>query len=495
MNLNYPLGALALLLLPLLFPVQAIAQGLQIDIGACYTGQPLLTSLVTHYKTPTTMGYGPARDTLYANIDATDTHMLSGVYSGFTITLDPLLDPSQDAFAKGINAEHIFPQSKGASSEPARSDMHHLAPSRVQVNAARASCPFGEIPDVNTDKWFQDTEELTTTPPSNIDAYSELDEQASNGYACTFEPRESVKGDIARSVFYFYTMYKPQADAADPNFFNTQKAHLLDWHYADPVDDAESERSFEIAARQNGRVNPFVIDSTLARRAYFEADDTRCPVLDVTAFLQGNYENDTLGTALQTLGLLPDMQPYAAAPWNYSGTEAITDALTARDFALSDWVLIGLREAGSQTLAGQAAAFLDEHGAAWGTDALSEVHFPGLAPASYYATITHRNHLAAMSALPLDFSSGAVAFDFKTEGTFGTNGQTEVSPGIFALWGGDGNADGEVTAFDFLNVWLPENGGPAAYTGGDFNLSGDVTAFDFLNVWLAGNGQATQVPD
>ena len=67
--------------------------------------------------------------------------------------------------------------------------------------------------------------------------------------------------------------------------------------------------------------------------------------------------------------------------------------------------------------------------------------------------------------------------------------------GLFTMWGGDGNANGQTSAFDFLNVWLPVNGGPAAYQAGDFNMDGSPTAFDFLNVWLPANGQASQVPN
>jgi endonuclease I len=38
-----------------------------------------------------------------------------------------------------------------------------------------------------------------------------------------FEPRESVKGDLARAVFYFYTIHKSQAD---DSYFAEQKQTL-----------------------------------------------------------------------------------------------------------------------------------------------------------------------------------------------------------------------------------------------------------------------------
>ena len=62
------------------------------------------------------------------------------------------------------------------------------------------------------------------------------------------------------------------------------------------------------------------------------------------------------------------------------------------------------------------------------------------------------------------------------------------------MWGGDGDVNGSVSAFDFLNTWLPINGGPLGYDAGDFDMNGSGTAFDFLTVWLPANGQASQVP-
>ena len=83
----------------------------QTIIGEGLTGQPLLIHVVNNYKTSTTLGYTDARDILYGTIDLKDGNQLSGVYTGYTITLDPLLDPSTNAYEQGINCEHTYPQS------------------------------------------------------------------------------------------------------------------------------------------------------------------------------------------------------------------------------------------------------------------------------------------------------------------------------------------------------------------------------------------------
>ncbi len=265
----------------------------QVILFPCEQGTPLLTDLVSTYGGQTTLGYndndGPsgmnARDTMYWVIDKIGND-LSTVYSGYTIQLDlsTSSDPSGDAFNKGVNAEHSYPQSKGASNEPERSDIHALYPCKSNVNSDRSNCPYGELDDdTETGFWYKENTILTTKPTADIDDYAEKDLA---GFDCgSFEPRESRKGDVARSIFYFYTMYKASCDAADPNFFHNMKSTLLDWHYLDPVDNLEYQRTYAIAAYQ-GNVNPFVIDSTLARRAYFEADQNGTAPSEINTVVQ-----------------------------------------------------------------------------------------------------------------------------------------------------------------------------------------------------------------
>ena len=138
-----------------------------------------------------------------------------------------------------------------------RVDLHSLFPLRAKVNSCRSSLPFAEIDDRQTDWWILDDKELRSIPTANIDDYSEA---AGNA----FEPREAVKGNIARALFYFYTVYRNQAEQG---FFQQQAETLCDWNLADPADAAERERSHAIATQQ-GNDNPFVLDPTLAQRLY-----------------------------------------------------------------------------------------------------------------------------------------------------------------------------------------------------------------------------------
>ena len=235
---------------------------LLLGIGEGLTNESLREFVQQNYKPASTLGYNPARDILYSIIDIKPGNQLSGIYSNYTITLDPDLDPSTDAYHKGINCEHTFPQSFGADDEPQRSDIHHLFPCKSNVNSSRNNHPFGEIPDEDTDRWYFNGATEYDIPTSFLDMYAEKE----NDGIDRFEPREAVKGDIARAMFYFYCIYK---NAADDDFFHNQKDVLLQWHNQDPADEAEIARTWRIAEYQHDLPNPFIIDESLAERIWF----------------------------------------------------------------------------------------------------------------------------------------------------------------------------------------------------------------------------------
>ena len=193
--------------------------------------------------------------------------------TGFTVPVSRnSTTPRADAFQNnaGINAEHTWPQSKGAENLPMAADLHHLFPSEIRANADRGNLPFGEIPDNLTDTWYIQKQRVAAPEPDEIDEYSELDTSfPGSGYAGRWEPKEAMKGDLARAHFYFWTVYRAEAQAADPNFFNVEKNDLRAWARLDTVDAVEFRRNELVAVREGNTLNPFIVDPTLVDRAYF----------------------------------------------------------------------------------------------------------------------------------------------------------------------------------------------------------------------------------
>lgn len=254
-------------------------------------GQDLLEAVIETYKLDNPLE--DQRDTLFAKIDNVNG-ILTCIYTNYSITLDPNLDPTQDAFAKGINTEHSFPKSKGSGGHSGEYDMHHLFPSREDVNNYRASKPYKNIPDNETQRWYYLDQQISNIPNNNIDEYSE-------GTGDFFEPREDMKGNVARASFYFYTLYKEEADAADQGYFQSMLETLCTWHYEDPVDQQEWLRNIKIAKYQELIPNPFVLDCSLAGRIYCGEISAECmlvPNVEITKASSTSMRYDMVNQSL-----------------------------------------------------------------------------------------------------------------------------------------------------------------------------------------------------
>jgi hypothetical protein len=202
---------------------------------------------------------------------------------------------------------------------PMKSDLHHLRPSKSNVNSSRGNKPFGDNPDSQTDTWFWMSQSQSSIPSNNIDEYSESE-------TAYFEPREDRKGDIARSVFYFYTMY---SEVAYSYFFESQKEILKIWHELDPADEEEINRTWAIAAYQQNKPNPYVLDESLIWRAYFFYD----------GILIGDLNEDGLLNILDLVMLvniiLYDEDGSPAADVNGDGVYNVLDVVMLANIILS----------------------------------------------------------------------------------------------------------------------------------------------------------------
>ena len=129
--------------------------------------------------------------------------------------------------AEMVNIEHTWPQSKGAKGV-AKTDIHHLYPTDSKANSIRGNHPFGLISDPN--------------PKFNVGG--------SKGDGNVFEVRRQHRGNVARSMFYFATVYNQKID-------DKQEKVLRKWHKEDPVDANEIARNDKVEALQNNR-NPYI---------------------------------------------------------------------------------------------------------------------------------------------------------------------------------------------------------------------------------------------
>lgn len=206
------------------------------------------------------LDYSTARGKMYNYIDNYN-NKVTCVYSGYQES-KPYSETSTSTDVGIINCEHTVPQSWFDEAVRMRSDIHHLFPTHTTWNSDRGSDPFAEIPDNQTTKWIRGASSQSSIPTSNIDEYSE-------DTNTQFEPREDHKGNVARAIFYFYTMHAGErfdpgkgilSAVADP-------ITLYQWHLQDPVDERERERNNRIEVAQGNR-NPYIDYPELVAKAW-----------------------------------------------------------------------------------------------------------------------------------------------------------------------------------------------------------------------------------
>lgn len=167
------------------------------------------------------------------------------LYTGKSVSPDP-------QSGKIWNREHVWAKSHGnfGTAKGPGTDVHALRPCNPTVNSARSNYDFAE----GGEAFLLKGENTGCKQTSN-----------------SWEPRDAVKGDVARMIFYMATRYEGKYGEPDlkivdyvgssPNAtkppLHGKLSDLLKWHKQDPVDNMERRRNDTIYKYQKNR-NPFI---------------------------------------------------------------------------------------------------------------------------------------------------------------------------------------------------------------------------------------------
>jgi endonuclease I len=183
------------------------------------------------------------------------------IYSGISVNAAQEYNSTN-----GWTREHIWAKSRGdfGTAIGVGTDVHALRPLDNTTNSIRNNRSFNNCntcADV-TDKWGNIT-------GSKKDA---------NDWS--FEPRDAVKGDVARMMFYMAVRYEgldsyPNLELTEAMLPQSNKepihgvlSTLLDWHRNDPVDAWEENRNDIIYNSYQGNRNPFLDFPELAEHLW-----------------------------------------------------------------------------------------------------------------------------------------------------------------------------------------------------------------------------------
>lgn len=170
---------------------------------------------------------------------------------------------------KGWNREHVWAKSRGnfGTNPGPGTDCHHLRPSDITVNAARDN------------RWFDDCDVPYKDNGEYTGCYTSNDTHV-------WQPRDAVKGDVARIIFYMAVRYEgdngePDLEMIDylpSNNYTKDPVHarqstLLRWHSEDPVDSFEMNRNEVVFQYQKNR-NPFIDHPEFANMIWGDLSNT-----------------------------------------------------------------------------------------------------------------------------------------------------------------------------------------------------------------------------
>ncbi|MFC0525572.1 endonuclease [Pontibacillus salicampi] len=211
------------------------------DSASGLTGSSLKTELHTIIDDHTELSY----DDVWGALRVTD----QDPYNSSNVLL-LYTGRSQSKYENGgniddWNREHVWAKSHGdfGTTMGAGTDIHHLRPTDSTVNSSRGNKDF--------DNGGSAQGEAAGT-------YADAD---------SWEPRDEVKGDVARMVFYMAVRYEGGSGEPDlevANYTGTSGSQLgklstlKQWHEQDPVSTFEERRNDIIFSDYQGNRNPFI---------------------------------------------------------------------------------------------------------------------------------------------------------------------------------------------------------------------------------------------
>jgi len=196
--------------------------------------------------------------------------------------------------ASDWNREHTWAKSHGdfGNSAPCGTDAHHLRPTDTSVNSARGNLDFDNGGSPYTDG----------DGPTGCKRDSD-----------SWEPRDEVKGDVARMIMYMAVRYEGDSGELDLEMadqvnsspsgqpLHGKSSTLLAWHHQDPPSAFEMNRNDVVYGYQENR-NPFIDHPEFVARIW-EGVDTEetvvVPTISITAYPNPFNPNVTISYSLK----------------------------------------------------------------------------------------------------------------------------------------------------------------------------------------------------
>lgn len=248
------------------------------------TGETLKVKLHQIINDHEVRSYGEFRDMILPDLDQdpNNAENIMLFYKNASIPIENFASNNESDF---WNREHTWPSSHGFNNEDtAYTDVHNLRPSDASINSSKSNKDFNDVENIE--------ENAEGEAP---DTYTNAD---------FWDPRDEIKGDVARILFYMATRYESASldlELVDRISFSGDPElgvlfTLIQWHTQDPVDAAERERH-EGAFGYQGNRNPFIDHPEWVNEIWGSATTPNLIINDLN--FSSDFGNVEIGSTLE----------------------------------------------------------------------------------------------------------------------------------------------------------------------------------------------------
>ncbi|MBN2201992.1 hypothetical protein JW777_08580 [bacterium] len=360
---------------------------------------------------------------------------------------------------------------------------HYNGPGNTYSNGGYIYLPLEDIFAANPDILFVPVTAPSQTPyddtnEDNARRARQFNDWLKNEWLPSYHAANPGLDNVAVLDWFDFLAY-PDGHLTDPNFTKVEYRQNEFGSDSHPNATANSASTIEFITREGN-----FLDSA------WTAFSTNSVRVETSFFLQAGYDPDTgkLSTALRDAGLVPLQSPYPEDPREVSAIPA----------GVVDWVLAEIRSTADGPAVDQVSVFLNDDGelvSDLGTTPKFAVDAPD---GDYYLVLRHRNHLPVMSRNKISLAKGnSTLYPFADDSTryAGKEAAAELETGVWGLWGGDIDQDGQITTTDYTAWYNSARLGDSGYLDTDLDQDGQVTTTDYT-LWYnnARLGASSRVP-
>jgi len=330
----------------------------------------------------------------------------------------------------------------------------------------RPTNDIGALGTVDIDISTQGDTPTITVQPSNV--------SANEGSNISFSVSATCKGQIGYQWWKFPFVSESESKISNNSKYSGATSNTLT---IKKIDQSDNNTKYICEVYNTANPTNLRVNSDVVTLEVFKAGGGSSSISNLKVFLEGPFQKNNMSTFLLENNFIPKAQPYNFNPFNYTGSEKVTDFPNN----IVDWILVELRS-DRNTRVKRFAALLRNDGIVVNTSGKQDFTDYNIKDGDYYLVIHHRNHLSIMSAFKIPVKNSVLNYDFTTNlaKAYGSEPMVLLNNGSYAMYAGNGDANNIVSNLDFGSV--ANNIFRSGYYSGDLDMNGIINVLDYSSI-------------